>query len=184
MKSYTSFKFTALELLLIAALSVLSGFSINFFWSSKGIALFGDWDTAKGVITAKAKDEPQILHELEITDVHAAKAIFDAGKAVFLDARSRDDYIEGHIKGAVSVPANRFENEIERLKKQYPFSTYFVTYCSGRECDDSHKLAQDLLMAGYEDVSVFIDGYPAWEAEGFPIERQSDSFNSVQSDSK
>ena len=159
---------------MIAAFSAFTAVCINFFWSSKGIALFGDWDTAKGVISARSKDEAPILHELEITDVRSAKAIFDSGKAVFLDARSREDYLDGHIKGALSVPAYQVENEIENLKKRYPPSSYFVTYCSGRECDDSHKLAQDLLMEGYENVSVFIDGYPAWGAEGFPVERQSD----------
>ncbi|MFC1886689.1 rhodanese-like domain-containing protein [Thermodesulfobacteriota bacterium] len=171
MISQTQLKSIAIEIFLIIALALLSGFVVNFYLSSKGIALFGAWDTSKGVISAKSITDDPVMHDLEITDVHVAKSIFDSRKAVFLDARSLDDYMDGHIKGAVSTPVNRFEDEAESFKKQYPLSTYFVTYCSGRECDDSHKLAQDLLMAGYENVSVFIDGYPGWEAEGFPVEK-------------
>jgi len=163
-------KHISLEVLFIVGLSVLSGFIVNFWLSPRGIALFGDWDTSKGVISAKSKDDAPVIHELEITDVHVAKEIHDGKKAVFLDARSRENYMDGHIAGAVSLPVNRFEEEIESLEKRYPYSTYLITYCSGRECDDSHELAQNLLMVGYENVSVFIDGYPGWRNEGFPVE--------------
>ena len=162
-------KHISIEVVLIVSLSVLSGFFINYL-SPKGIALVGDWDTSKGVISARSKAEAPVMHELEITDVHEAKRIYDHKKAVFLDARSRDDFMEGHIKGAVSLPVNRFDEEIESLMNKYPLSTYFITYCSGRECNDSHELAQHLLAAGYENVSVFIDGYPGWRNEGFPNE--------------
>ena len=135
-----------------------------------GIALFGDWDTSKGVISAKSKDGAPVVRELEITDIHIAKEIYDNKTAVFLDARSAEDYMDGHIKGALSLPVNRFEQEIENFKKTYPDSTHFITYCSGRECDDSHELAQYLLMEGYEKVNVLIDGYPGWKEKGFPVE--------------
>jgi len=54
--------------------------------------------------------------------------------------------------------------------EQYPAEKAIVTYCAGRTCEDSHNLAQLLLAFGYTEINVFIDGFPGWESEGYPIE--------------
>ena len=158
------------ELSIILGLSVVCALGYNAL-SQKGLALFGDWDTSKGVISARAKDD-MVFHDLEIDDVLLAKIIYDSG-AIFVDARSVEDYEECHIEGAISLPAWDFESHIEAFRDMVPLDAVVVTYCSGRECDDSHELAQQLLMVGYMDVRVFIDGFPGWEAEGFPISESS-----------
>ena len=156
------------ELVLLVGIALITAFTINAF-SPKGIALFGEWDTSQGVVTAKPKDDA-VFHELEIGDIFTAKALYEGG-AIFIDARAEEDYRAGRIKGAVSLPAWKFEELQHEFKNEFPTHLMIVTYCSGRECDDSHVLAQCLLDEGYTDVTVFIDGYPAWEKEGFPIER-------------
>lgn len=138
--------------------------------SPRGIALVGEWDTSRGVITAKGKNDP-VVRDLEIRDVAVAREIYDRHEAVFVDARSRAVFDAGHIQGAVSLPVGNFDEEIGAFLRAHPFETYLVTYCSGRECDDSHELAMRLFSAGYERVSVFIDGYPGWEAAGYPVSR-------------
>ncbi len=150
-------------------LSVFAAFAVNYF-SPKGIAIFGEWDTSKGVITARPKND-FVFHEYEIEDVRQAKKIYDSGNVLFIDGRAKALFDEGHIKGAVSLPVNRFDAMIDKFIREYPISTWIVTYCSGRECQDSHKLAQYLLEAGYTNISVFIDGYPGWEGAGYPVER-------------
>ena len=158
----------AKELMVLLSVALLAAFTVNFF-SPKGIALFGNWDTSKGVISAKSKKDV-VVHDLEIQDILAAKQIYDSGNAVFVDARAVETFEESHIKGAIALPVSQFDARIDSFKATYSFSTFIVTYCSGRECDDSHKLAQYLFRAGYTSISVFIDGYPAWKQEGFPIE--------------
>jgi rhodanese-related sulfurtransferase len=158
----------AKEVIILLGLAVIAAFTVNFL-SPKGIALVGQWDESQGVITARAKDDV-VIDDLEIDDVEIAKQIYDSGEAVFVDARSREDYEEAHIKGAVSLSVGQFNVVIDTFKAQYSTASTIVTYCSGRTCDDSHKLAQLLFEQGYTKVSVFIDGYPGWEAEGFPIE--------------
>ena len=158
----------AKEVIILLGLVVIAAFTVNFL-SPKGIALVGQWDESQGVITARAKDDV-VIDDLEIDDVEIAKQIYDSGEAVFVDARSREDYEEGHIKGAVSLSVGQFNVVIDTFKAQYSTASTIVTYCSGRTCDDSHKLAQLLFEQGYTKVGVFIDGYPGWEAEGFPIE--------------
>jgi rhodanese-related sulfurtransferase len=156
------------EMIFLLGISIISAFTVNFF-SPAGIALVGQWDESLGVIAAKAKSDV-FSGELEIKHVKIAKQFFDSDKAVFVDARSLENFEDGHIKGAESLPLGQFNNLIEAFKEKYPADTIIVTYCSGRTCDDSHRLEQLLFDNGYVNVSVFIDGYPGWKAEGYPIE--------------
>jgi len=156
------------ECLLLLLFSGVIALLYNAF-SPRGIALVGEWDTARGVVSAVARDNP-VVHDIEIDSVETAKAFYDAGQSVFVDARSVDAFDDGHIKGAYSLPIGSFEEGIEPFFESHPFTTHIITYCSGRECQDSHDLAQRLMEIGYEDVSVFIDGYPVWRDNGFPIE--------------
>ena len=158
----------AKELTLLLLFAVITAFVVNSY-SSKGIALTGDWDKAQGVITAKAKDNV-VNHGLEIQDIRIAKKIYDGKEAIFVDARAYEDYKDGHIKGAIALPFGEYEQFIDSFRDTYPASQHIITYCSGRECDDSHELAHHLFDAGFTNVSVFIDGYPAWEEEGYPVE--------------
>ena len=156
------------ELLILVGLALITAFAVNAF-SPEGIALFGDWDTSKGVITAKPKNDI-VNHQLEIGDIPTAKELYDNG-ALFVDARPDEEYKKGHIKGAASLPVQQFQTRINEFKNNFPSDITIVTYCSGRECDDSHMLADYLLDKGFTDIRVFIDGYPAWKKEGYPIER-------------
>ena len=156
------------ECLLIVFVSCLCGFLFNLF-SPRGIALVGEWDMSKGVISAVTKDNP-VEHELEIGDIGIVKDIFDSGSTLFVDARDGKAFAAGHIKGAISLPIGLYEEKLEDFIMKYPPSTRIITYCSGRTCQDSHELAGILLQFEYENVNVFIDGFPAWEKNGFPVE--------------
>ena len=159
---------TAKEVSIILGLSVVAAFAVNYF-SPAGIALVGQWDTAQGVVTANAKNDI-VIEGIEIGSVDQARKLYDSGEYIFVDARSRDDYEEGHIKGAVSLPLGQFEEKIAAFMERYPPEASIVTYCSGRTCEDSHHLAEFLLGFGYNKINVFIDGFPGWEAHGHPIE--------------
>ncbi len=150
-------------------ITVLTAFTVNTL-SPKGIALVGNWDISKGVISANSKNDV-IDHKREIADMDLLKKIYETKGIVFLDARSESDFSEGRIKGALSFPPNNFENRIIEFMTSYDTSVKIITYCSGRECEDSHILAQNLSEMGYTNTKVFIDGFPAWEKRGYPIER-------------
>jgi len=159
---------TAKEMIILLGVSVALALMINFI-SPRGIALIGQWDTAKGVITA----DPQPAEERKLEEIDSvtwAKEIYDKGHVLFVDARSQDNYEEGHVSGAVSLPLGEFDEKIESFLSKHALDQPMVTYCSGRTCEDSHHLARLLLEAGFTDVRVFIDGFPGWEAEGYPVE--------------
>ena len=156
------------EMFFLLGISIISAFTVNFF-SPAGIALVGQWDESLGDIASDAENDV-FSGELEIKHVKTAKQIYDKGKAVFADARSLENFKNGHIKGAESLPIDQFDNLIKAFKDKYPADTFIVTYCSGKTCDDSHRLEQLLFDHGYINVSIFIDGYQGWKAEGYPIE--------------
>lgn len=55
-----------------------------------------------------------------------AMKLVKAGKAVYVDVRSRDSYNAGHIKGALSIP----ESEILSRLKEIPPGRMIITYCA------------------------------------------------------
>jgi rhodanese-related sulfurtransferase len=156
------------QTLILLGVSVVLAFVVNQF-SPAGIAFVGQWDTAQGVITANAKNGV-VAGKIEIEDVIQAKQIYDSGDMLFVDARTREDFDEGHISGATSLPIGQFDELIDSFLDRHDIEQPIVTYCSGRTCEDSHNLAQLLIDFGYSDVKVFIDGYPGWKAEGYPVE--------------
>jgi len=159
---------TAKEIVILLGLSIAAAFMVNYFLPD-GIALVGQWDTSQGVVTAMAKNDI-VIEGIEIGTVDEARQLFDSGEYVFVDARSPEDYEAGHIPGAVSLPVGQSEERLAAFLERYPPEASIITYCSGRTCQDSHHLAEFLLEFGYDNVTVFIDGFPGWEAEGHPIE--------------
>ena len=137
--------------------------------SPVGIPLIGQWDQSIGTVRANPDDE-MAGPGLEIDNLEVAKQIFDRGDTLFVDARSRTDFLEGHVVGAVSLPVNEFDAKLETFFNQHLPDQAMIIYCSGRLCQDSHHLAQKLMEFGYENISIMIDGFPGWKAKGYPIE--------------
>ena len=85
-----------------------------------------------------------------------------------MDVRSHDMFDEGHIPGAMSLPLGDFDALVEAFaaeSRKQPI----VTYCSGRLCQDSHTVAQFLMERGFENVVVYIDGFPGWIENEYPV---------------
>ena len=61
-------------------------------------------------------------------EVREAKAAVDSGQAILVDVRSADSYAEGHAAGAVSIPLDNFENNIDKLSLEK--SQWIITYCT------------------------------------------------------
>jgi len=98
-----------------------------------------------------------------------AALLFLSGRAVFLDARSRFEYEDGHIQGAVSVPAEEFGFLFDDLKPKIQGKDAIITYCDGERCPLSHELAVSLREAGFDNVRVLVNGWTLWNREGLPV---------------
>lgn len=103
-------------------------------------------------------------------DVVRLAELHASGAALFIDARTRREYREGHLEGAIHLPFEAFlsSGRPDVLDFMPPEIPYFV-YCGGGDCDASHKVREMLETFGYFDVEVFEPGWPAIEEHGLPI---------------
>jgi rhodanese-related sulfurtransferase len=99
------------------------------------------------------------------------KLFFDAGAALFLDARDPAEYEAGHIPGAMRLTAADLAAEPERAKTLPVAGRPIIVYCEGGECEASLEVARVLVEGGYRKVLVYSGGFPEWSATGYPVER-------------
>jgi rhodanese-related sulfurtransferase len=97
-----------------------------------------------------------------------AKQFFDAGAALFVDAREPADYAESHVPGAVNLPFDESVTDPERLEKLASGGRPIVVYCGGNGCEVSLQLADALVGAGHTKVLVDEGGFPEWKGAGYP----------------
>jgi len=106
--------------------------------------------------------------------IEAAINDFEKKTAVFLDARSSEDYALGHIAGAVSFPDRQFDDRIGPFLENTPPEVKLITYCEGERCALSKSLAEKLSLAGYEKVYLLVDGWGQWKKLKLPVERDEE----------
>jgi rhodanese-related sulfurtransferase len=98
------------------------------------------------------------------------KRRFDAGTVYIIDARSPEEYEQGHIAGAINIPHDRIPEYLDVLNAEVPTEAEVVIYCRGPACDFSDLLATEMKMLGYTNVSVFSGGWEQWSLAGYPTE--------------
>ena len=90
-----------------------------------------------------------------------AKALMDSESGyIIIDARTQEEYDEGHISGAILIPEYEIVN---RAEKELPDKNQLIlVYCrSGRR---SKIAAEELVKLGYTNVKEF-GGIIDWEYE-------------------
>jgi len=102
---------------------------------------------------------------------------FQDGNAIFADAREIERYQEGHVPGAISLPADDLEQHLAGRSRYGLLETMaqratIIVYCDGPECRASQILARALQEAGVRGVRVMTEGWPGWEEAGYPISRE------------
>jgi len=106
--------------------------------------------------------------DFKIVSSEELKAMIDQKKEfVLVDARTKEEYQEAHIIGAISVPEKEFSAQDSLLPADE--NALMVFYCNGVKCGKSKKLAKKAAAAGYTNIILYADGFPVWEEKGFPI---------------
>jgi rhodanese-related sulfurtransferase len=111
-------------------------------------------------------DTPQPLEVQYAT----AKRFHEAGAAVFVDARSREEYDEGHIPGARHLAADAVIDDPSLAKRLDTGGLPIITYCSSADCNLSRDLAFALIEGGHRKVLVYTAGVAGWKSEGQPLD--------------
>jgi rhodanese-related sulfurtransferase len=96
--------------------------------------------------------------EAELADVVAAHH----RGATIVDVREPDEFAEGHVPGAISVPLSVLDERLSEIEASD------VVYVICRSGNRSLRAAAMLIKAGYQAVSV-AGGTNAWSRSGHPI---------------
>ena len=86
------------------------------------------------------------------------------GAVTLLDVRPEDEFMAGHIPGALNIPLRDLENRLAEL----PRETGIVAYCRGPYCVLSFEAVCLLRSRGYA-IRRFSEGMPEWRAAGNPV---------------
>ncbi len=84
---------------------------------------------------------------------------------VVLDVRPFEEYQNGHIAGATSIPLAELINRFDEL----PQDREVVAYCRGPYCVMSAEAMTILKKAGFKVVRLR-EGLPEWKEAGLPVE--------------
>ena len=141
-------KIKKIALMAIVGLISVLGISCGRTMNSKQVS----------VDSKEVKNEKKAEYKKITSD--EAKNIMSTQKAIVVDVRSLEEYNEGHIPNAISVPLETIENEAEtKLKNK---NDLILVYCrSGRR---SREAALRLIEKGYTNVIDF-GGIQDWNGE-------------------
>ncbi len=97
--------------------------------------------------------------------VRETAAAVSAGRAQFVDVRSKSEYAGGHAENAVNVPLDQLERNLDKFDRDKPV---YVICQSGMR---SQRGATIFVSNGFSEVYNVAGGTSAWMSEGLPAER-------------
>jgi rhodanese-related sulfurtransferase len=84
---------------------------------------------------------------------------------IVIDVRPEHEYRNGHVAGARSIPVSELLTRLHELPNDVPI----VAYCRGPYCVFADEAVALLAEHGYQAARL-VDGFPDWQAAGFPVE--------------
>ena len=147
--------------LLILAVAAACALVANTF-SPRRIPWLEDWGN---YIETRALREG-----LRLVTTEQAKELASRHACIVLDARPAADYKAGRIPGSVSLPYDNLEAELAHVQVLLSPAQPIMTYCSGKDCDESFLLTLHLRKAGFTNIVLYAGGFEQWTAAGLPVE--------------
>ena len=132
LQSIEKWKVALVQAVVILAIALVLGLVVNAL-RNDGIAMVGDWSAKTRLTTSTG--------ESLIVSLTEAEKMFMDKAAVFMDARSEQEYDAGHIQGAISLPWHEVEHQIMEVVERISPSRLIITYCDGETC----ALSKDLV---------------------------------------
>lgn len=95
----------------------------------------------------------------------------DAGRVLWLDARTQEVFLQGHVPGALLVNLEDWQAGLDRVFSVWEPGRPVVVYCSSAGCHASAQVAARLRKE-FEATNIYHlrEGWEGWLASGRPIE--------------
>jgi rhodanese-related sulfurtransferase/DNA-binding HxlR family transcriptional regulator len=85
----------------------------------------------------------------------------EAGEAVLIDVRPEEEYLAGHVPGAISLSLDHLREGADKLPRDKPV----FAYCRGRYCVLSYEAVKILTEKGFTANRLPV-GVAEWKAAG------------------
>ena len=92
-----------------------------------------------------------------------------AGQVTLIDVRPREEYLAGHLPGAISMPLG----DLKRQLRELPVSRDIVAYCRGPYCVMALDAVDLLRRKGFRAHRLEL-GVPEWRSHGWRVEAEAD----------
>jgi len=144
-----------IRMVLLVVMAVLLSGLANLFLPNR-IVWVEDWGH---YIEAQAYKE-----NFSLANYASVQRALEAGTYILLDARPAFDYDEGHISGALSLPADDVQDNLDVLPILTP-ADHLLIYCAGYECDESLVLARYMRESGFTNLVIYPGGWSDWTSK-------------------
>ena len=148
------------------------GLYVHYRLADEGV--FRAWRAVRDLGESRLAEVDQVIKTylkdraaMEAVDANGLMERLAEGSVVVLDVRPEEEYLAGHVPGALSVPVDSLEATLQ----VFPKDKEIVAYCRGPYCIFSDEAVRVLTERGYQ-ASRLTEGFPEWRAAGYPVERR------------
>ena len=136
-----------IQVFTLGSLAALAAFA-TYQWHPRAPALY-------------AIQEPLKSDEISVAEVQKRWS----GQVIWLDARPRDQFVTGHIPGALILNEQEFDQQLlEILDTLQTAAKPVVIYCGGQKCEASRHVREKLMsVVALDECYVLKGGWPAWQ---------------------
>jgi rhodanese-related sulfurtransferase len=150
---------TGLEFGGMLAGSLVVGLLINMYAES---GLLADPTGASALVDAYGTS---FAEKIDAKGLHDIVTRHD--ETIIIDARMDADYAWGHVPGALNLPVNCTESELETSLSGVPNMRRIIVYCQSSGCPFADSIASRLIARGYKNLVLFPGGWADWQAANF-----------------
>ena len=127
-------------------------------------------DSLKALVQKKEEVERKKAETVyRVITLTQLQKLLKAKRGILFDARSEEDYLKGHIKGAKNVPGLDPGKYFEHFV-QMPRDTLVIIYCNNPECHLGRELAKFLAVLEFNNMVLYDDGFDGWEKAKMPVD--------------
>lgn len=141
------------EAVVITIVVIITAFIVNFT-RDEGIPLIADAEAFR------------IQTNAEFMVPADARGHFEAGAALFIDAREADLFETESIEGAMNLPST--SGDVHTLAYMVPADPALICYSAAATERQAGVIADKLLEIGFTKVYVLHGGLESWKEEGLP----------------
>lgn len=133
--------------------------------------IFAVWTALRNFGDTNVTEVQQVLREflkaregMEAVTASELQHRLSDRSVIVIDVRPAEEFAEGHIAGALSMPLE----ELGARLKELPKRAQIVAYCRGPYCVQSDAAVALLAKRGFKAKRLDL-GLPDWRARGLPV---------------